>query len=250
MLVTGSGHAQAPALAAPTSSVTLTPSFVSQYMLRGTRRGGPSFEPNIEYASGPLALGVWTNFPLSEKVAGQSDPEIDPYGSFTFELSKEFTVQPGFIWYTYPKAEKAKGFYPQTFEPSIALNWMPADGWKLTPKAYYDVLLSQVLVEFNAGYALPVKSAGTELDFLGTYGAFEATDARASISPATKNWGNYWLVGVSAPFQILNDTQKLILGFAYTKGSANFLKQDGTPKSKNSAAVGRGVFTLSYAITF
>src|SRR5437879_2966138 len=83
--------APAPAPAAPSSSWTVTPTFVSQYTLRGARLGGPSFEPNIEYDAGALALGIWTNFPISDKVVGQSDPELDPYGSYTFEISKELT---------------------------------------------------------------------------------------------------------------------------------------------------------------
>ena len=239
-----------PTPAAPSSSIMLMPTFVSQYMLRGARLGGPSFEPSIEYDAGPLALGVWTNFPIADKVVGQSDPELDPYGSYTFDLSKTLSLQPGFIWYNYPKAKKNDGFYKTTFEPSIALNWTPADGWKLTPKVYYDVILSQLLFEFNATYAVPLKDAGTELDFLGTVGSFKATDAFENTTPAMKNWGNYWLVGVSAPFQIVKDTQKLILGIAYTKGGDNFLKQGSTPKFANPGAVGRGVVTVSYAITF
>jgi hypothetical protein len=52
------------------------------------------------------------------------------------------------------------------------------------------------------------------------------------------------------PFQIAKDTQKLILGVAYAKGTGNFLKQDGFAKTVNPAAIGRGVFTVSYAISF
>ena len=67
--------------------------------------------------------------------------------------------------------------------------------------------------------------------------------------PAVKNWGNYYLVGVALPFAITKES-KLTVGFAYTKGSGNFLKAGSTPKVVNTAAVGRGVVTLSYAYTF
>lgn len=248
-------HAQtpvpAPTAAAPGSSWTFTPAFVSQYMLRGVRLGGPSFEPNIEFDSGALALGLWTNFPMKDKVVGQSDPELEPYGSYTFDLVKDrLTLQPGFILYTYPNAEKTEGFYKLTFEPSLALNWMPQEGLKLTPKIYRDVRRKQTLLEFSTSYNVPVKDAGTELDFLGTVGTFKATEAIAGTTPAEKNWGNYWLLGVTVPFQVVKDTQKLLLGFAYTKGSDNFLKQGTRPKSVNPGAVGRGIVTISYAITF
>ncbi len=247
-LGTLSVRAQAPAPAAPSYTVTATPTFVSQYMLRGVRLGGPSFEPTIEYGSGNLALGLWMNFPLKDKVVGQSDPEIDPYGSYKFEIAKDLTLQPGFILYTYPNAKKKDGFYKTTFEPSLALNYT-VNGWTLTPKIYQDVVLSQTLLEFNAAYALPLKDAGTELDFLGTVGTFKATDAFESTSPAMKNTGSYFLVGVTAPFQVTKDS-KFLVGFAYTKGSDNYLKQGTAPRFSNTAAVGRGVLTLSYAITF
>ena len=177
-----------------------------------------------------------------------SDPEIDPYGSFKFELAKDLTLQPGFILYTYANAKKKDGFYKTTFEPSLALNYT-VEGWTLTPKIYQDLVLKQTLLEFNAAYALPLKDLGTELDFLGTYGTFKATDAFESTTPAVKNWGNYFLIGATAPFQITKDS-KLLIGFAYTKGSDNYFKAGNTPKFKNTGAVGRGVLTVSYAITF
>ena len=39
--------------------LTLTTTAVSQYMFRGVRLGGASFQPTIEYGSGPLVLGLW-----------------------------------------------------------------------------------------------------------------------------------------------------------------------------------------------
>src|SRR3954470_11149726 len=110
-LTTGvSSHAQttptppAPATVSPptpSSSWLIQPSVVSQYMFRGTRLGGPSFEPTVEFDSGNLALGIWSNFPIKDKVAGQSDPEIDPYGSYKLVINDAFNVQPGFTLYTY-----------------------------------------------------------------------------------------------------------------------------------------------------
>ena len=83
----------------------LTPAVVSQYMFRGVRRGGPSFEPTIEYDYGSLAVGVWANFPLMDKVVGQSDPEFDFYGSYTVEVVKDaVSLAPGVTIYTYPNA--------------------------------------------------------------------------------------------------------------------------------------------------
>jgi hypothetical protein len=103
--------------------------------------------------------------------------------------------------------------------------------------------------EITIAYAIPLKDAGTELDWTLVGGTFKIDDAVKGADPAFKNWGNYYSIGVAAPFTI-NAKSKLIVGVAYVKGSDNFLKQDSFPKTENTAAVGRGVVTLSYAYTF
>ena len=60
--------------------------------------------------------------------------------------------------------------------------------------------------------------------------------------------GDY-LIGAALPFQVSTGS-KLTVGVAYTKGSNNFVKIGTDHKMVNTAAVGRTVFTLSYAITF
>ena len=149
--------APAPA-AAPASavSVVVTPAFVSQYMFRGVRLGGPSFEPAVEVDSGNLALGVWSNFPIKDKVPGQSDPEIDPYGSYKVTINDSLSVAPGFTWYNYPNADTSNGFFKSTFEPNIALN-CTAGGVTFTPKLYYDLVLKGPTYELTVTYTTPLK---------------------------------------------------------------------------------------------
>jgi uncharacterized protein (TIGR02001 family) len=230
------------------TSVVVTPSVVSQYMFRGVRLGGPAFEPQVEVDSGDFVIGVWANTPLKDKVPGQSDPEIDPYGSYTLKINDSLNVAPGFTWYNYPRANTNNGFYKSTFEPNLALNYT-VSGVRFTPKVYYDVVLKGPTYELTVAYAVPLKDAGTELDFTATGGTYIIKDAIKGVDPQVKNWGDYYLVGVAAPFQITKES-KLILGFAYTKGTGNYFKQDADPRVPNSAAVGRGVVTLSYVYTF
>ena len=52
---------------------------------------------------------MWSNLPIADKVPGQSDPEIDPYGSYTFTLSDSLKLQPGFTWYNYPSGLRRSG---------------------------------------------------------------------------------------------------------------------------------------------
>ncbi len=226
----------------------LTNSVVSQYMFRGARLGGLSFQPAVEYDAGSLGLGIWANVPLKNKVPGQSDPEFDFYGFYAMDVSKDVSVVPGFTVYTYPDAEKSNGYYKATFEPNLALNYT-ISGVKLTPKVYYDFITRGPTAELTAAFAVPLKDLGTELDFTATAGTFMAKDYAAETNPNVKNWGDYYLVGVVAPYQISKDS-KLSVGWAYTKGSNNYLKQGTDGKVVNSAAVGRGVFTISYIVSF
>lgn len=237
-----------PAPAAPSSSWVLTPSFVSQYMFRGARLGGASFQPSIEYDAGNLAVGVWANQPLANKVVGQSDPEIDPYGSFKIVVNDSLNVQPGFTWYNYPNANTKNGFFASTFEPNIAVNYT-VGGVTFTPKLYYDFVLHGPTYELTGAYAVPLKDFGTELDFTATGGSFKWSTSQPDQGVNVKNLGNYWLAGVSLPFQVTKDS-KFIVGWAYTEGSANFIKYGSAPRSPNPAALGRGVATVSFAISF
>lgn len=227
---------------------TVTPAIASQYMFRGVRLGGMSFQPAVEAAEKNVAVGVWANVPLEARVPGQSDPEIDLYGSDRVVLSDALSLQPGFTWYTYANAERRNGFYRTTFEPNFAVNYV-VQGVTLTPKVYYDLVLEGPTFELNGSYALPLKNIGTEVDFNASAGTYQWKKALADQDPAVKGWGDYWLLGATMPYQITR-TSKVMLGFAYTRGSGNYFKQGVAPKTSNTAAVGRGVVTLSYAVTF
>lgn len=243
-------RAQAPAAASATSAYSVTGTFtaVSQYMFRGQRLGGPSWQPSVELAAGDFTAGVWSNLPFKDKVANSSDPEFDLYGSYTFNVNKELSFVPGFTVYTYPKAPTNAGYYRSTIEPSVALNYTVA-GVKLTPKFYYDVNLSGPTYELTAAYAYPLKDLGTELGFTGQVGTYIQRDVANNTTPDVKAWGNYWQLGVAAPFQLTKES-KLTVAFAYTEGTSANVKQGSAPKTPNSLAVGRGVVTVSYSYAF
>ena len=241
--------AQLPSTAGtPPSAWTLTTAFASQYLFRGTRLGGAAFQPSMEYNAGPLGLGLWTNVPLEGHVASQSNPEGDFYGFYVVDLTKTASLIPGLTVYTYPNAIEKNGFYKATVEPNFALNYA-IGGVRLTPKVYYDFLRRGPTLELTASVAFPLTSLGTELDFTGTAGSFIWKDAVSDANPTVKNWGNYYLVGISAPYQISRDS-KVMVGWAYTEGSNNYFKPGTAGKTRNEAALGRGVLTISYAISF
>lgn len=231
-----------------TGSLIVTSAVTSQYMFRGVRLGGTSFQPSIEYDRGNLAAGLWTNFPLQDKVVGQSAPELDFYGSYSLEVAKDMTIVPGVTFYTYPNAVKLNGFYKGTFEPSVAFNYT-IGGLKITPKLYYDFVLKGPTAELTAAFVAPLAAIASELDFTATIGTFKLTDYAPNNTPDIKNWGDYYLFGVAMPFQV-SKTSKITVGWSYSAGSNNFLKQGSSGKTVNSAAIGRGAVTVGYTITY
>jgi len=232
----------------PSSGWMLSNSVSTQYLFRGTRRAGLSYQPSLEYDTGRLGLGVWANVPLKDKVVGQSDPELEVYGFYALEIFRDISVVPGFTLYSYPNAETREGFHKLTFEPNLALNYA-LGALKLTPKVYYDMVFKGPTAELSAAFAIPLKDVGTELDFTATAGTFIWKDYAADTAPKIKNWGDYYLIGATAPFQI-GRSSRITIGWAYTKGSNNYLKQGSHSKVPNPAAVGRGVVTVSYIFNF
>ena len=251
ILACASAQAQAPAVvpaAAPAVSITATGAVVSQYMFRGQRLNGAGFQPAVEMAAGDFTAGIWGNFVLNDKVPDSSDPEIDLYASYTMKVEGDWTFVPAVTGYIYPKAPTSAGFYRSTFEPSLALNGT-IDGVKLTPKIYYDTVLKGATYELTAAYAVPLKDIGSELGFTATFGTYKIKEYANHTSPAVKAWGDYWLLGVAMPFQ-LDKNSKLSVGFAYTDGRNAYTKQGTLGRAPNSLAMGRGVVTVSYALSF
>ena len=229
-------------------SVTATPTYVSQYLFRGLRLGGQSLQPSVEADAGRLTLGVWASTPLAGKVPGQSDPEIDPYGSYAVRLSKAVSLQPGFTVYTFPRAPAGRGFFRSAFEPYLGLSSTAAGDSDHAPG---------VLRPCPEG-----NDPGDERDLgrsarlprdrdrsHGDRGQCEQLDAVNGASPGVTARGGYWLLGAAVPVQVASHL-KLSAGWAYSEGTGASLQQGSRPKVANPASAGRGIFTASAAWTF
>lgn len=216
---------------------TITPSYVSDFMFRGMRLGGPSFQPSVEYSRGPLAIGVWANFPMSKKIEGVSDPEFDIYASWDWELLPDtLTVRPGFTAYTFPRAENKDGFYQATYEPNISLVYS-VSGIAFTGTYYYDLVMKGPTYEFGIDYSIPIKPIGVDLELSALVGSFEWSESEKSAEKIEAS-ANYWQAGISIPYEFSKNS-KMIAGWYYTEG-----------KEKHSDAFGRGVFNLSFSYSF
>lgn len=232
-------------------TLTGTVAVASNYVYRGLQLSGAAVQPNLEYVAGNFTAGAWANLPFNgDAVAGSVDPEFDLYSTYTLPLSSALSLVPGVTAYHFPHAPSRAGFYRATFEPNVALAiTLPSLGVRVSPKIYYDVVRDGPTYELNAYYAYPLSDLGSELDFTASVGSYKWRDASRGAAPAVTSWGDYWLVGISAPFQV-SPRAKVVAGFTYTEGRDAFTRQGNARKRSNPAAASRGVVTLSYAYSF
>jgi hypothetical protein len=241
----------APAPADPALTVTAAPTFVSQYLFRGLRYGGPSLQPWTEADYGRFAAGIWSSVPVSDRVPGQSDPEIDPYASFTQPLGASASLVAGFQAYLYPRAPLNQGAYRSTYEPSLAVN-VPVGGVRLTPRVAYDLTRRALTLELEGAIAVPLKQFGTELDgnaVVGTARQSAAVNSAGPGLPAGQAGQDYALAGVTLPFQVAAAT-KVSVGYAYSRGFDAWVQSGRLPRAPNPLAAGRGIFTAAVLFTF
>jgi uncharacterized protein (TIGR02001 family) len=241
----------APAPPDPTWSFTASPTLVSQYMFRGLRYGGASMQPWLGANAGGFSGGIWTSVPLSARVSGQSDPEIDPYVSYNQTLGSGVTLTPGFVAYLYPDAPLNKGAYRSTYEPSVSIS-VPVAGVQVTPKVSYDLVRQATTLELASAAAIPLKDIGTELDFnadVGTTRQSAAVNTSGNSLAAGKSSQDYWLAGVTLPFQVTT-TAKVSVGYAYSRGFDAWIQSGALPRSPNPLAAARSIFTAALLITF
>jgi len=202
----------------------------------------------VEYDRQNLGVGVWANTPLTNKVPGQSDPEVDPYAWYRWPISEAVSLQPGATVYLFPRAEPANGFYRATVEPNLAVN-VTTHGVTFTPKIYYDVALRGPTYELNAAYALPLKEIGSELDFYAAVGEYTWDASVARSQPRTRARGRYGSFTATLPFQI-SARSKIVASIGYVAGWDATLRAGGGPRVSNALAARRVVATLGYAVTF
>ncbi len=119
-------------------------SFESEYIFRGQKMGGSSFQPSLEaghpLGSGDLYLGVWA----SQDVSGDPLNEVNLYGGYHLPLTPIFSLRTGFIYYWFPDEGAMPG---SEEEPFIGI----AADLPLRPSlfAYYNFATEQTLLELS-----------------------------------------------------------------------------------------------------
>lgn len=231
---------------APDTVVSTT--LVSNYLFRGQRLGGLSLQPAAEITAGDTFAGMTANFPIENKVADQSDPEIDFYGTHGFALSRQFRLTPGLTIYLFPNAPTGAGYFRSIIEPNLALSYTVA-GARLISTCYYDASRKGTIVELAGVIALPLTRLGTELDLAASVGRYDFRDASNLSGPKRRMWGTYASCTATIPYQITLQS-KITVAFTYAAGFNSYIKNGASRRVANPIAGRRGVLQLGYAYVF
>lgn len=185
-------------------------SFESEYVFRGQKQGGESFQPSVEagYPVGPgdLYAGIWA----SQDISGDPSDEVDFYGGYRLPLTPIFALSAGLTYYWYPD----DGSVPsREEEPFVGIS---AD-LPLSPSlfAYYNFALEQMLVELSVGDY--VRLAGnTFLEGGLVLGLGRAGDSNSDEVPgkSREDFG-YYLSYLNLVYD-LNEISSVSLGVRYS----------------------------------
>jgi hypothetical protein len=227
---------------------TVTPAYATCNTFRGVRLGGHSFQPIIEYARGPLTLGVATNIPLA-KENGEYQYwliENDYYGAYEWAIVPDtFTITPGITLYSYPRVnETFDDTYNLAIEPNLSFGYT-VKGIAFSLTLNYDLIFKGPTYEFGIDYSIPLKLIDIELSALiGSY-----SWPNTSPNYKLKNTGNYWQAGIAMPYKF-SENSKLTAGWCYIKGFDNYYKYENDPKYANLDVVSQGIFNIGFSYSF
>ena len=108
-LLSAFGALSAPvAMAEDAPAVTGNFSIVSDYRFRGISqtKNAPTVQGGIDYShSSGVYVGTWGSGVSSNQYAGGSGMEWDIYGGWKGEVAKGLTLDAGYLYYYYPKAD-------------------------------------------------------------------------------------------------------------------------------------------------
>jgi uncharacterized protein (TIGR02001 family) len=137
--------------------------FESEYIFRGVKYAGNSFESSVDVGLYDFYAGVWTTQPTEGRAPFGHESEWNFYAGYGFEVSSLISLDVGATLYYFPETDGET-----TFEPYVGA----AFDVFLSPAVYvyYDIDLKYWTFEASAGYSLPLGDfASLDLGgFLGT----------------------------------------------------------------------------------
>lgn len=189
--------AMAAGLHAQRSSYSVTSDFAyaSDYVFRGLKQAGNSFQPSLEVTMDDAYVGVWTNQPITK----HENNELDLYGGYKYKLNESISFEGVGTYYWYPEANGA--LTRHSWELGAGATYTLKG---LSASAYYyrDFRLDANTLQGSVGYSYPLEAIGASLDVTGFIGTVDADDWLPDSPLKVHESYSYYGVDVSVPYKL------------------------------------------------
>jgi hypothetical protein len=231
------------------AEITASTKVVSKYIYRGERLSGTSFQPAVDYTHGNLKAGFWSSYPMMNTREGISDPELNLTGSWSHRFSESISARAGGTLYYVPNANQ-KADRVWSIEPYVNTTILAYDV-EITPKLYYNISKEGAVYELDIKYPLPIKLKTAKITAFATAGTFLVRNvAKENVSGVkTKNWGDYYHAGFSAPFKF-DEKSEFEFSIGMAGGIANYYKTGASRRIENQFADNMVVGSMKYSLRF
>lgn len=191
-------------------SMSATLDFESEYVFRGTKLAGTSFQPSLEaglpIAAGDLYVGAWD----TQEIDGDTYDEVNFYAGYALPITDVFSIDVGGTYYWFPN----DGFNPNR-EKELYIGASADVMLEPALYVYYNFTFEQLLFEGSIGHTFMLTDfAGLELG--GYLGSADAQDANGDQA-AGKPDNGYWYFGGSADLvYAINEVASASVGVRYS----------------------------------
>ncbi len=195
---------------APSSSYKVSADFTyaNDYVFRGIKQAGNSFQPSIEVTVDDFYAGFWTNQPITKREYN----EMDIYAGYKQQLTDNLQLDVIATYYWYPESEGQ--MTDKTYEVGVGATYN-FHGISTSVYGYYDFRLEATTLQASAGYSFPIAPLGTSLDFNVYLGTVSSRDYYPdALATGQKEAYNYYGADLTLPYRI-NDNAIVHAGLHY-----------------------------------
>jgi uncharacterized protein (TIGR02001 family) len=192
----------------PAYSITSDFTYASEYVFRGVKSAGNSFQPSVEVAAGDFNVGVWTNEPLTK----HQNNEVDVYAGYDYKVNNALKLEGVATSYNYFEANA--GQTKNTWELGVGATYTVA-GFSPSAYVYHDFRLRADTVVGAVGYSVPLEAIGASLDTNLFVGSVNARDtAPDAFGPAVHDAYSFYGLDLNIPYK-LNKNATFTIGGHY-----------------------------------
>ena len=180
----------------PDISVTSDFTYASEYVFRGVKQAGNSFQPSVEITSGGFNAGLWTN----EAVTKHENNEVDVYAGYDYKVNSALKLEGVVTSYNY--FEAGGGQTQDTWEVGVGATYT-VSGFSPSLYLYHDFRRQADIAVAAVGYSIPLEAIGASLDTNIYGGSVSARDALPDAAgPDRKNAYTYYGLDLTIPYKL------------------------------------------------